>query len=120
MSALPDPADVRALADQIRAEGIRLLAMTMVDNGGITRVKLVPVSRLERVARAGVGMSDVWAVSAVDDHFAFAHAPHYDTPSGDMRLVPDLHAVQPLHMAPGYAWAPVNQHDQEMERLDVC
>ncbi len=117
---LPDAADVRALASQMAGEGVRLLVMSMVDNGGITRVKLVPVGRLERVARAGVGMSDVWAVSAVDDHFAFQHAPHFDTPSGDMRLLPDLNAVQPLHAAPGYAWAPIDQHDQELDRLDVC
>jgi glutamine synthetase len=118
--AAPTTTDGAAAARRLAEGGVRLLVMTMVDNGGITRVKLVPVARLERVARAGVGMSDVWAVSGVDDHFAFEHAPHFDTPSGDMRLVPVLDAIRPLVAAPGYAWAPVAQHDQELRRLDVC
>ena len=113
-------AEAGSLVATLRAEGVRLVMMSMVDNGGVTRIKIVPIGRLERASIAGVGMSDVWAVSAVDDHFAFAHAPDYETPSGDMRLVPDLAAVRPLVAAPGYAWAPVDQHDQEMQRLAVC
>jgi glutamine synthetase len=112
-----DAAQVRRKLDDA---GVRLVAMTMVDNGGITRLKAVPLRRLESVARAGVGMSEVWAVSGVDDHFAFAHAPSYDNPSGDMRLLPDLEAAVALAAAPGWAWAPAVQHDQELRVLDVC
>ena len=36
--------------ERFKAAGVRALAMTMVDNGGITRVKAVPIGRLERVA----------------------------------------------------------------------
>jgi glutamine synthetase len=115
-----DTHDGDEVARRLADAGVRLVVMTMVDNGGVTRVKLVPLGRLARVARAGVGMSDVWAVSGVDDHFAFSHAPHFDTPSGDMRLLPVLDAVRPLAAAPGYAWAPVTQHDQELRPLDVC
>ena len=46
-----------AVRDRFEAAGVRALAMTMVDNGGITRVKVVPLGRLERVAENGVGMA---------------------------------------------------------------
>jgi glutamine synthetase len=109
------PGEVR---ERLEQTGARLLAMTMVDNGGITRVKAVPVKRLERVAGNGVGMADIWAVAGMDDHFAAV--PPYDTPSGDMRLVPDLAAARALHAAPGWAWAPVDQLTQELEPVPAC
>jgi glutamine synthetase len=63
-------------------------------------------------------MSDIWAVAAVNDHFAAS--PHYGSPSGDMRLIPDLAALVPLAAAPGWAWAPVDQHDQELRVVASC
>jgi len=117
---ISDKVDAAAVRRTLDDAGVRLVGITMVDNGGITRMKAVPLRRLESVARAGVGMSDVWAVSGVDDHFAFAHAPSWANPSGDMRLLPDLSAVVPLAAAPGWAWAPAVQHDQELRVLDTC
>lgn len=102
----------------LESAGVRLAAMTMVDTAGITRVKIVPLRRLEIVARNGVGYSNLWAAVAGNDHFA-AVAP-WDSPSGDMRLVPDLEALQPLAAAPGYAWAPVRQLDQELKVMPNC
>jgi glutamine synthetase len=111
-----------ALAGEVRerleAEGAKLLAMTMVDNGGITRVKCVPIKRLEKVATSGAGFSTLWSVSTVDDHFA-AVSP-FDSPSGDMRLIPDLSAARILTSAPGFAWAPVDQWTQELEPYAAC
>jgi glutamine synthetase len=107
-----------AVLASLQERGVRLLATTFVDNGGITRVKALPLARLGQAARSGAGMSILWVVSGVDDHFAFV--PPYDGPSGDMRLVPDLAAARPLHAAPGWAWAPADQHDEEMERLPTC
>ncbi len=115
-----DPAEAATRSVKLRDEGVRVVAMTFVDNGGITRVKIVPLSRLERVAIAGVGMAEIWAISGNDDHYAFDYMPHYNTPSGDMRLVPDLTAARTLAAAPGWAWAPVNQYSQELELLDIC
>jgi glutamine synthetase len=106
------------VAERLLQGGARLLAMTMVDNGGVTRVKCVPLRRLEQVSQHGVGMSDVWAVGGMDDHFALV--PPYDTPSGDMRLVPDVGAARLLHASPGWAWAPVDQCTQELEVVPVC
>jgi glutamine synthetase len=113
MADVPFPAS--ELRRRLEAAGVRLLGTTMVDNGGITRIKLVPVARLESVARAGVGMSNVWATAAVDDHFA--STPAFDSPSGDMRLIPDLRRARPLAGAPGYAWAPADQYDQDLRRM---
>ena len=55
------------LPERFEAAGVRALAMTMVDNGGITRVKAVPLSRLERVAANGVGMAYIWAAAGTDN-----------------------------------------------------
>ena len=102
----------------LESAGVRLAAITMVDTAGITRVKIVPLRRLEAVARNGVGYSNLWAAVAGNDHFA--PVPPWDSPSGDMRLVPDLEALQPLAAAPGYAWAPVRQLDQELGVMPSC
>jgi glutamine synthetase len=100
------------------AAGVRALAMTMVDNGGITRVKAVPVSRLARAAANGVGMAYIWAAAGTDD--LFADVPPFDNPSGDMRLIPDLAAARVLTAAPGWAWAPADQMSQELEPVPAC
>jgi len=105
-------------AETFAAAGVRALAMTMVDNGGITRVKVVPISRLERVAANGVGMAYIWAAAGTDD--LFAEVAPFDNPSGDMRLLPDLTAARVLTAAPGWAWAPVDQMTQELEPVPAC
>jgi len=109
---------VRATRDRFEAAEVRALAMTMVDNGGITRVKCVPISRLERVAANGVGMAYIWAAAGTDD--LFADVPPFDNPSGDMRLIPDLSAARVLTAATGWAWAPVDQMSQELEPVPAC
>src|SRR5262249_57485201 len=48
-------------------EGVRLVALTWVDNAGITRVKAVPLDRLEAAAGWGVGMSPVFDGVGGDD-----------------------------------------------------
>ena len=118
MSAPAADALVRPSRDRFEAAGVRALAMTMVDNGGITRVKAVPIARLERVAANGVGMAYIWAAAGTDD--LFADVAPFDNPSGDMRLVPDLGAARILTAAPGWAWAPVDQMTQELEPLPAC
>ena len=91
--------------------------ITVVDNSGVTRVKTVPVHRLPRVAETGVGLSDVSAVMAVDD--GITASPGYDTPSGDMRLIPDLDAAVDLH-ASRLRWAPATMVDQELVPMPNC
>ncbi len=110
--------EATASRQRMAAAGVRALAMTMVDNGGITRVKCVPLARLERAAERGVGMAYIWAAAGTDD--LFADVAPFDNPSGDMRLVPDLSAARVLTAAPGWAWAPVDQMSQELEPVEAC
>jgi glutamine synthetase len=110
--------EATATRQRLAAAGVRALAMTMVDNGGITRVKAVPLARLERAAANGVGMAYIWAAAGTDD--LFADVAPFDNPSGDMRLIPDLSAARVLTAAPGWAWAPVDQMSQELEPVAAC
>ena len=41
-----DVGRVRVLAERLAGNGLRAVALTFVDNAGVTRVKTVPVSRL--------------------------------------------------------------------------
>jgi glutamine synthetase len=63
-------------------------------------------------------MAYIWAAAGTDD--LFADVAPFDNPSGDMRLVPDLSAARVLTAAPGWAWAPVDQLNQELEPVDAC
>lgn len=107
-----------SILQRLKENGTRLVACTLVDNAGVTRVKCVPIDRLISAAQYGIGLSYVFAVFAVDDHIAAS--PGYDTPSGDMRLIPDLSAIVELSGAPGWAWAPVDQYDQELNVMPIC
>ncbi len=98
--------------------GVHAVALAMVDNAGITRVKCVPISRFEAAARSGVGLSSVFAVFLSND--AITSSPGLEGPSGDLRLVPDPEACVPLAASPGWAWAPVDQFDQEGEPWAAC
>jgi len=46
-------ADARALAESLLARGVRAVAVTIVDNAGIARVKTVPVTGLDQATQWG-------------------------------------------------------------------
>ncbi len=92
--------------------------MHFVDVAGISRVKVVPASRIESVVRAGVGWSSVWAVVTVDEHFALE--PPFGTPAGDDRLVPDTACMRSLGSMPGWSWVPASLFTQELVPLETC
>jgi glutamine synthetase len=98
--------------------GVRLVALVLVDNAGIARMKCVPIDRLERAASHGIGWSTVWGLSLADD--SFAHDPDLYSPSGDVRLRADLAAVASLGCSPGWAFAPVDHHEQTGEPWAGC
>jgi glutamine synthetase len=95
-----------ALADR----GIAAVALTYVDNAGITRAKTVPVGRLAEAVTAGVGISPVFDVFLVDD--SSTTSAHIGGPVGDLRLYPDLDALCRLSGQPGWAWAPADRYTQ--------
>jgi len=98
-----EDARIRAL----REAGIAGVAVTFVDDSGITRVKTVPLSRLAEAARIGIGASPSFDAFLFDDSMA-AGSP-LATPDGDLRLIPDLRRLVPLAAAPGWAWAPADR-----------
>lgn len=106
------------LAKDLAAGGIDGIALTWVDNAGITRMKGIPVSRLESAAARGVGMSPVFDVFVVDDSIT---SSDYSTgPVGDLRLYPDLRRLRPLAAQPGWAWAPVDRRTQAGDVHPQC
>jgi glutamine synthetase len=97
---------------------VRAVALTWVDNAGITRVKAVPAARLGHAAAWGVGMSPVFDVFLVDDSITTSR--YVGGPAGDLRLYPDLDRVTVLAGQPGWAWAPVDRLTQEGEPYPCC
>lgn len=91
------------------------VALTIVDNAGIARVKTVPLAGLEHAAGWGVGMSPVFDSFLVDDSVAPAGRP-----DGDLRLLPDLERFTALPAQPGWAWAPADRYTQDGEPHPGC
>jgi len=118
MSAPRSQDDAAGVVASLRASGIAAVAVTIVDNAGIARVKTVPLAGLERAARWGVGLSPVFDVCTVDD--AFTSTGEVDGPTGDLRLLPDLGAARVIAAQPGWAWAPADQRTQDDEAFGCC
>lgn len=97
----------RAAVRELAAAEVDAIAVTWVDNAGITRVKGVPTARLPPAVRDGVGAAPCFDRFLFDD----STAPG-GTPAGDLRLVPDLDALVPLAAQPGWAWAPGDRRTQ--------
>ncbi len=104
--------------DELRERGVRAVALVLVDNGGIARMKCVSIDRLQRASERGVGWSEVWGLSLADD--SFAHDPDLYSPSGEVRLRADLGAAAPVGGAPGWGWAPIDHHEQSGEPWAGC
>jgi glutamine synthetase len=108
----------RALGDTLAADGVAGVALTYVDNAGVTRVKTVPVGGLAPAAGWGVGMSPVFDVFCVDDSITAGRLA--GGPTGDLRLYPDLDRVVRLAAQPGWAWAPVDRFTQDGDEHPGC
>ncbi|MEV4440631.1 glutamine synthetase family protein [Streptomyces sp. NPDC049577] len=108
----------RQEAAQLTAQNIHGVALTWVDNAGLTRVKAIPTTRLAHTARWGVGMSPVFDVYLTDDSSVMSR--HIGGPDGDLRLFPDLDRLTLLAAQPGWAWAPVDRYEQDGEPYAAC
>ena len=118
MNATSGAGPARERAAALVAAGVRGVALTWVDNAGITRVKTVPVDRLEAASTWGVGMSPVFDVFCVDD--SITTSPSVGGPVGDLRLIPSLDRLTVLHAMPGWAWAPVDRWTQDGTPHPAC
>jgi glutamine synthetase len=108
-----DEAERRALglAAGLEEAGVAYVIGSLVDSGGINRVKAVPVGRLPNAVRAGIGISSCWNTALSDDTFTTTEAS--GGPSGDLRLVPDVDTLVQLADTPRWAWAAVDQYLQD-------
>ncbi|MCK9896627.1 glutamine synthetase family protein [Frankia sp. AgB32] len=98
-------------ATDLAVRGVVCVACTFVDNSGISRVKAVPVGRLDAAVLWGIGASPVFDAFLADDWITagrFAGGP-----VGDLRLHPDLSRLVVLAAQPGWAWAPADRCDQD-------
>lgn len=101
--------------EELRAEGVELVAGSLTDPAGVTRAKYVPLRRLGDFHRSGMGVSPSWSVFCVDMGIAF-------TPSigvaGDQRIRIDPAEVRVVDA--GIAWAPGQLTEQDGESVPLC
>ena len=105
-------------AKRLSEDGVRGVVLSYVDTAGINRIKTVPVARLARAARWGVGMSTVFDVFLSND--LMTSTAQLGSPDGDLRLVPDLDRLVVLAAQPGWAWAPADRYTQSGELWAAC
>jgi glutamine synthetase len=101
----------RELMPVLSQRGVVAVAATWVDNSGVTRVKAVPLARLEHAAAWGIGASPVFDAFLTDD--SIVSGRFAGGPVGDLRLHPDLDRLTVLDQQPGWAWAPADRFTQE-------
>lgn len=106
------------LIGDLEDAGVHGVALTFVDNSGITRVKAVPVAKLPAAAAWGAGMSPVFDAFRLDD--MILSGTYAGSPMGDLRLHPDLDRLTVLAGQAGWAWAPVDRYDQEGQPHPQC
>jgi glutamine synthetase len=101
--------------EELRADGVELVAGSVTDLAGVTRAKYVPLRRLGDFHRSGMGVSPSWSVFCVDSGIAF-------TPTigvtGDLRIridPVDVHVIDA-----GIAWAPGDLTDQQGASAPLC
>jgi glutamine synthetase len=101
----------RLVREQLLERDVVGLATTWVDNSGVTRVKAVPIGRLEHAAAWGIGASPVFDAFLSDDSIVAGR--YAGGPVGDLRLHPDLDRIVVLAEQPGWAWAPAVRFQQD-------
>jgi glutamine synthetase len=108
---MPLPKDV----EELRAQGVGLVAGSITDLAGVTRAKYVPLRRLESFQRAGMGVSPSWSVFCVDSGIAFTPNIGVD---GDLRIRIDPADLRLID--DGIVWAPGDLTQQHGEAADLC
>ncbi|WP_159928111.1 MULTISPECIES: glutamine synthetase family protein [Nocardia] len=118
MATTPDRIPADGGTAPIEGLDVSMVALSFVDNAGITRVKAVPRRRLDLAARYGVGVSPCFETFAFDDLMAVGR--YLGGPDGDLRLIPDPAMLTELACQPGWAWAPTDKYTQDGTRFVAC
>lgn len=108
----------RERVTQLADAGVDTVAISFVDNAGLTRAKAIPVRRFEEAVRSGIGLSPAFHVLLVNDRITSSDG--IGGPVGDLRLHPDPEALRILAAQPGWAWAPADQRTQDGETFQAC
>lgn len=95
------------------------LLLTLNDQAGITRIKLIPAARRASVERGGASLSLTTALLIGADD-SIADLERFPTGHGDVRLYPDMAAARLFDAATGLTWAPADQRTPEGEPFSVC
>jgi glutamine synthetase len=111
-----EPAGVQAWLEEA---GVQAVVLGFVDPSMIVRAKVVPIRRFVAAATTGVGLSTLFNAAMSNDQFALLDG-YIDGPSGDLRLCADASATVPLAAMPGWAWAPVDQFQQDGQPFAAC
>jgi glutamine synthetase len=101
--------------EELRAQGVALVAGSVTDLAGVTRAKYVPVHRLGTFERSGMGVSPSWSVFCVDSGIAFT--PDIGV-AGDLRIRIGSDRLRLIE--DGIAWAPGDLHDQYGQPAPLC
>lgn len=101
--------------EDLRAQGVTLVAGSVTDPAGVTRAKYVPVHRVGAFARSGMGVSPSWSVFCVDTGIAFT--PDIGV-TGDLRIRIDADRLRVIE--DGIGWAPGALHDQQGTPAPLC
>lgn len=95
------------------------MLLTMCDQAGITRVKLIPESKCESAVRNGVSFSLTSALLLGADD-SIADLPDFPTGHGDVRLYPDASAQRTIDRNTGLIWLPADQRIPDGQPFSVC
>lgn len=101
--------------EELRAQGVALIAGSVTDLAGVTRAKYVPVRRLRAFETVGDGRIPSWSVFCVDSGIAFT--PDIGV-AGDLRIRIDGEHLRIIE--DGIAWAPGDLHDQYGRPAPLC
>ena len=106
--ATPGTVAADTVAAELAEQGVVGITIVWADNNGVPRSRTVPVRSLASAAERGVGITPLFAVFDSHDAITFDHEP-LSTPSGDIRLIPEVRRLVRLAGQPGFAWVPGRQ-----------
>ena len=111
-------AQAHSAAEKLTVHDIVAVAVTWVDNSGITRVKAVPLAKLQSAAAWGIGATPAFDAFLLDD--SIMSGRYAGGSMGDLRLHPDLDRLTLLTAQPGWAWAPADRYTQDGDAHPQC
>ncbi|MFE5839245.1 hypothetical protein [Arthrobacter sp. NPDC056493] len=98
---------------------VRALVISCLDNAGVSRVKVLPATKVEDAFHNGCGVSvSVGVLLAADDHVT--RSSGIDPIVGDLRGMPDRSGVAVIDKASGLAWAPADLVDLHGAPYPTC